>query len=389
MTKVLGVMWRFFTIVARVLASSAAVVMSLRSPHRGTTESWAPVMPDRVGPPPPGPPGELFLPEANSDSVAVIDTATNRTTRRIRLCGGARIPMVVAASPDGRKVYVDNYGHTPPIITVIDRVRGTERNIEVSSLPVGAFLSADRREIFLPERDFIVEVLDIATDRIVRRFHYPDVPVAALPGPDGLMYVGLASGMVMGVDPRSGAIVRPPRFVGGIFPFWYSFTADGRKMYVDAINAIGVVDLRKWRLVKRIHTARDGRYSLLNPGPFTSTVSPDGSKLYVTMFGRQNVLVIDTDTDRVLREIPTLGNTTAVVFSDDGTRGYISDLGPSSLRYPTPIGEMVLFAKMVQSCTLGRGQLVVFDPRSDTVLGQIPTGRAPAAPVWLPPLAGG
>ncbi|GAA1003093.1 hypothetical protein GCM10009551_077510 [Nocardiopsis tropica] len=361
------------------------LAVSLLAPPAATPAA-PPVVSGKEGLPPAGPPGELWLPEVDSERIAVIDTFTNRVTRYIPMKDGAAKPAVTAITPGGKKIFMDNFGQIPPTVTVINRETGVDRTVPVLSTPLGAFTSADGTEIYLPEQGFTVEVMDAKTEKVVRRFHYPDVPVGAIAGPDGLMYVGFSTGFLAGIDPKTGAVVKPPIFTGGVSPFWYTFTNDGSKAYVDTVNSIGVIDMKSWRLVKTINTSEDGKYSPANPGAFTSTLSPDGRKLYVTMFGRPNVLVIDTRTDAVIREIPTVGYTPSIIFSDDGTRGYISDLGPTSLGHPTPIGEAAVFAKLVLFGTLGEGSLVVIDPRSDDVLGRIPTGRGPGIPAWVPPL---
>lgn len=349
----------------------------------GSLEGTATAGPTGITAPPAGPEGELFVPEVNEDRIAVIDTATNAVKQYIPMKDGAKRPGVMAKTPDGTKLYSDNFGQVPPTVTVIDREKGTDTTIPVFSTPVGIFASADGTEMYLPEEGFTVQVIDVATDTIVRTFRYPDIPVASIPGPDGNLYLGFNTGFVAPVDPKTGAFVRPPLHMGGISPFWYTFSKDGSKLYVDVINKISVVDVASWRVVKTIDTAPDGRYDLTNPGAFTSTLSPDGSKLYVTLFGRPGVLVIDTATDTIIRELPVAGDTPSVIFSEDGTRGYISDLTTTR---PTPVGEIFHFAELVLFSTVGPARLDVFDPRTDEMLGQIPVGRGVGVPEWVPPL---
>ncbi|MTJ64960.1 YncE family protein [Nocardia seriolae] len=267
----------------------------------------------------------------------------------------------------------------------------------MQSPPLGIFTSNDGKEIFLPEVGFVIEVLDVATDTIVRRFPYPDlaagrhpeIPAGAIQGPDGLLYVGfMQSGMIEAIDPISGKVVRPPLIVGGFGTFWYSFSKDGSKLYANSINTISVIDLKDWRVTKLLHTSEDSQYRLSNPGAFVSTLNPDGTKLYVTVFGGKDVLVVDTAKDEVIGRIPTTGASTSVMFSADGTRGYITDMGPSSNAYPGPILDPVLFGNLVTAGVgLTPGQVIVFDPRTDQIVGDpIPTNVGPGVPVWLPPM---
>lgn len=347
--------------------------------------------PDGAG----GPAGELYVPEVQSNTVAVIDTATDTVKERIPT-GPDTKPGVLAATPDGKKVYSGNFGFTPPSVTVIERPSNTTRSVPIESPALGIFTSNDGKEIFIPEMGFVIEVLDVATDTIVRRIRYPDlpagrhpeIPAGAIQGPDGLLYVGfMQSGMIEAIDPVSGRVVRPPLIVGGVASFWYTFSKDGSKLYVDSINSLSVIDLKEWRVTKLIQTSPDGNWSPGNPGAFVSTLSPDGRKLYVTLFGGSGVLIVDTAKDEVIGRIPTSGSSTAVMFSADGTRGYITDIGKSTDPYQGAIPEMVLFANLVTAgIGLTPGQVIVFDPRTDQLAGPpIPMDVGLGVPAWLPP----
>jgi len=336
-------------------------------------------------PAPVGPPGRLYLPEVANDTIAVIDTATAKITERIRVPFPAARPAVMAATLDGSKLYVDNFGLVPATISVIDRKSGGVKTVPVESTPLGAFTSLDGSEIYLPEVGFVVEVVSTKTDTVVRRLRFPDIPVSSISGPDGKLYVGFQSGLLGVYDPLTGAEIKRPIWSGGLGPFWFSFTADGRKLYVDTVNQIGVIDVANWMLTKTISTNTSGVYRPSDPGAFVSTLSPDGTKLYVTVFGDTGLRVLDVATDKIVKVIPTTGSTTSVMFSADGTRGYISDLGPSSAKFKGPLGEVVLFGNLVTLGLLGPGQVIVFDPKTDQTVGApIPTQAGPGVPAWVP-----
>lgn len=332
----------------------------------------------------PEPAGLLYLPEVDGDSIAVIDTQARRIVERIEVGPIARRPAVMAVAGGQRKLYCDNFGLLPATVSIIDRDAGTHRVLPVASVPLGAFTSNDGSEVFLPEAGFQIEVLDVETDKIVRRFYYPDIPVGSIMGPDDLLYVGFATGLIGAYHPTTGKVVKPPIYSGGIATFWYSFSADGRTLFTDTVNTIGVIDMDRWRLRKVIPTSRRSYWLPTDPGAFTSTLSPDGTKLYVTLFGGTGVLVVDVATERIIRTIPTAGVTTSVTFSGDGTRGYISDLGESTKRLVTPIGEAITFANLITVGALGPGQVIVFDPRTDAIVGPpIPTRPGPGCSAWV------
>lgn len=335
-----------------------------------------------------GPAGQLFIPEVDNDTVAVMDTTTNTITERIDIDAplGPSRPAVLAKTPDGSKVYTDNFSLLAPSISIIDRKTGTTRTLPVESVPLGIFTSADGKEIYIPEVGFVVEVLDVATDTIVRRLRFNDIPAGAMAGPDGLMYVGFGSGLIGAYDPITGATVKPPIWSGGLATFWYSFTHDGKKLYTDTINSIGVIDVEKWELTKTVATEENGVGGLMNPGAFTSEISPDGKKLYVTRFGKNGVMVFDTADERLLGVIPTEGDVIGMTFSGDGTRGYISDAGHTSRNIPGPIGEGITFMNLITVGFLGPGRLITFDPTDDHILDTTPTAAGPGIPAWLPDL---
>lgn len=332
--------------------------------------------------------GQLYMPEIVGNSVAVIDTATEQVTSRIPVGPIGKRPAVLAATLDGSKLYVDNFGLFPATVSVINRRSSAVKTLIVGSTPLGIFTSMDGREIYVPEVGFTVEVIDVATDRIVRKLRFPDIPAGAMSGPDGNLYVSFASGFLGVYNPQTGATIRKPIWTGGIGTFWFSFSKDGRKLYTDSISKIGVIDVASWRMVKTINTNDAGTFSIANPGAFTSTLSPDGSKLYVTRWGATGVLVLDTQTDTVINTIPTKGQTINVVFSGDGSRGYISDLGTTTTGYQGALGDLLLFFNIIGPAVgVGPGQVIVFDPLTDRQVGPaIATRGGPSCGVWLPPL---
>ncbi|MGL4305133.1 MAG: YncE family protein [Mycobacteriaceae bacterium] len=335
-----------------------------------------------------GPEGQLYIPEVANDTVAVMDTENNRMLNRIPIVAplGPSRPAVLAKSPDGKKIYTDNFGALAPSISIIDRESGDVRTLRVESVPLGIFTSGDGKEIYIPEVGFVVEVLDIETDTIVRKLRFPDSPAGAMTGPDGLMYVGFVSGLIGAYDPQTGATVKPPIWSGGLANFWYSFTRDGKKLYTDSINSLGVIDMETWTLVKTVATVPSGVGGLMNPGAFTSEISPDGTKLYVTLFGGNGVMVFSTKDEELLGIIPTEGDVIGLTFSGDGSRGYIADCGPTSRNIPGPVGEMVTFFNLITVGLLGPGKIITFDPANDEILDTAPTAGGPGVPLWLPNL---
>ncbi|AZD48530.1 YncE family protein [Pseudomonas chlororaphis] len=341
---------------------------------------------------PSGPPGELYVPEAHLNQIAVIDTACNQVIHHIPVNDipvmplGSR-PAVLVATPDGSKIYSDNFGLIPPTISVFQRSTGELKSIILSSVPLGIFMSTDGREIYIPEGNYSIEVVSTETDTIIRRLTLPDVPVGSICGRDGCLYIGYANGDIGVHDVSNGNLLRPLLATGVKLPAWYSFSADDHKLYVVGASAICVIDLRSWLVLTHVPTGSTPHPKSGDPWAFTSTLSPDGRKLYVTLLGDNGVLIIDTEFNHVIGRIDTAGSPTGVTFSDDGSRGYISDLGPSLSFLKTPVGGSVVATAWIGFGIMGSGQILVFDPASDQFIGDpIPTTPGPGISIWLPPL---
>ena len=71
----------------------------------------------------------VYIPNTNSNTISVIDTATNNITATVNV---GTTPAGVAVTPDGTKVYVANSGDNPGDVSVID----TATNTVTATVPV-------------------------------------------------------------------------------------------------------------------------------------------------------------------------------------------------------------------------------------------------------------
>ena len=72
--------------------------------------------------------------------------------------------------------------------------------MRVGSTALGIFTSQDGSEVYVPEVGFTVEVIDVKTDKVVRKLRFPDIPAGAMSGPDGNLYVAArGSGNVISI----------------------------------------------------------------------------------------------------------------------------------------------------------------------------------------------
>ncbi len=251
----------------------------------------------------------LVVISTGSNSAAFIDTATNKV-KGIAYIG--RAPHEGFFTPDGKEVWVTVRGEN--YVSVIDPATFTEtRRIETANGP-GMLLFHPQRKIafvvssFTPE----VDVVDVALHRVVKR-----IPVTS---------------------PFS--------------PF-LQFTPDHKEVWMTH------KDVGK---VTRIDTDKLAVKGVFDTGLVTNHLgfarTPNGVRAYVTVGGENVVKVYTTDDEaKLVATIPVGPLPHGIWPSDDGSRMYVG---------------------------LENGDAVdVIDTASDKVIARVPAGQAPQALVYV------
>ncbi|MGN6253590.1 MAG: beta-propeller fold lactonase family protein [Solirubrobacterales bacterium] len=257
----------------------------------------------------------------NTDSVAVIDTATNQIVGPEIPVGSG--PYNIAIAPDGKTAYELN--ESGESITVIDlqtgQVAGPE--IELGARPYVIAISPDGKTAYLTTSSGKVLVLDTQTNQVVG-----SIPVegeaSSLWGvafsPDGkTAYVANdENNTVVVIDTATRQVVGAPIPVGED-PINIAFTPDGSRAYVtnDESNDVSVIDTAARQVVATIPVGEE---------PWGVSITPDGKKAYVANYLSQNVSVIDTQTNRVVGSpIPVGEEPYETAITPDGKTLYVAN----------------------------------------------------------------
>jgi YVTN family beta-propeller protein len=221
----------------------------------------------------------------------VIDTATGQVIANI--AAGIR-PQDYAISPDGKRLYIANFGEQT--LYIADAVTNTL----IKSLPVPAPLrvavSPDYSRIYVSTTSGGVLILDPATDTVK----------GAIPGT------------------VSGSAFGP--FFGGI-----SFSVDSRRAYIAFSNGFWVVDAQTDTLLQDV--------TIPTAAGTIQQVVPtiDGTRLYAAADrtsptqGPQAVYVLDALTFSVTNQIPVGECSPQIALSSDGTKLFVSDIDAAVL----------------------------------------------------------
>ncbi|MFD7440738.1 serine/threonine-protein kinase, partial [Streptomyces sp. NPDC059909] len=187
-------------------------------------------------------------------------------------------PAGVAVSPDGRRVYVTNFSSDS--VSVIDTAtnRTVDEPIPVGNSPSGVAVSPDGRRVYVTNNDSAsVSVIDATKNRTMGNpIPVGDTPEGVAVSRDGRVYVANGkSDSVSVIDPATNRTMGNPIPVGR-FPAGVAVSPDGRRVYVTSMKpaSVSVIDTAKNRTV--------GSPIPVEKRPTGVAVSPDGHQVYVT-----------------------------------------------------------------------------------------------------------
>ncbi|MCK7621873.1 IPT/TIG domain-containing protein [Streptomyces sp. RS10V-4] len=249
--------------------------------------------------------------------------ATNEPLLAVEIPVG-HAPIMAAITPDGRHVYVTNFGSSS--VSVIDTTtRSVITTIGVTSGPWGVTVSPDGLRAYVAcfgvDR---VAVIDTATRTITASIPGLDKPLGLTVSPDGSrLYVASQGGSRVDVISTATDTVIDSVPVG-TGPRNLAVTPDGREVYVteEGANAVSVIDTAT-------HTVIATLTGFVFPRGVA--VSPDGQRIYVTEYGGNQVDVIDAATHTVVDTVTGLPIPFGLAVSHHGLLAYVARDGDDSL----------------------------------------------------------
>lgn len=258
---------------------------------------------------------------ATPDRVDFMDTNEPRTVDEI-LVGHA--PIWAAITPDGRHVYVTNFGASS--ISVIDtRTRNVITTIGVTSGPWEIAIAPDGLRAYAAcFGTDSVAVIDTATHTVTATIEGLDKPLGLTVTPDGsrLYVASLGGSRVDVISTDTDTLIASVPVSSG--PRGVAVTPDGAQVYVteESANKVEVIDTATGTVIETITGF------LLPRGV---AVSPDGQRAYVSEYGGNRLGVVDTVTHAVVATLTGLPIPFGVAVSHDGLLAYVTCDGDDSV----------------------------------------------------------
>lgn len=268
----------------------------------------------------------VYVTNAESNTVSVIDTITNEVTATINV---GKEPRGIAVSPDGSTVYVTNF--QDDTLSIIQRATNTVTDtIPVGNDPVGVAVAPDGAHVYVVnarsgEDSGTVSVVASASKTLVATIQVGKEPLEIALAPDGAQaYVtNFADNSVSVLDLTTNTT--DGRIFVGEGPNGIAVTPDGKKILVvnTGSNTGGTVSAVD-RATRKITGTLDVGFH-----PAKIVVSPDSKGAFVSNSIDESVSVIDLDEFVVTSTIPTISgggfwNPDGVALIPGGQRLYVA-----------------------------------------------------------------
>ena len=278
----------------------------------------------------------------NSDTITIIDIDTlEKQTAKIKV---GKFPEDIVFSKEGRYAVVTN--STDGTVSIIEAAsRKVVQTLSIApaglGYPFGVIFNKNNSKLFVTtggSYDKAIAVLDSRYMNQVRLAGTVSVP--GYPGrplflakdnrllvPTSPSQIGTAQLFV--IDPDSAKIKRELHMpTDKAFANDIVVSSDGRFAYVSLFALMGghggvwVVDLRSFKTATVIDTG---------DSVFGMGITPDGKFVFATNFNRNQVVVINPNTNKIITSIPVGSHPNKVAVSLDGKEAFVTNQGSTTV----------------------------------------------------------
>jgi YVTN family beta-propeller protein len=257
--------------------------------------------------------GFLYVGNAKSSNVSVIDLATGKAIKNITVGNGTHD---IKISDDQKTVYTtDIDSGTVSIVNTTSNTLIDQINTDVAVHGI-----AKLNDTLYVGDVYGGKLLVIKDNTIKDEIKVGSGPeyVEARP-PDGrILYVANLWSPISVVDLVENRVIR--NIDSGVTPHGLSFTKDGSRLFIVNMhsNTLSIIDAQRHEIIKTIPVGKNPEYVKL---------SPDERFAYVTNLGEDTVSKIDLgNLDAIKSKIPVGKGPHGIAFSDNGEIAYISNM---------------------------------------------------------------
>jgi YVTN family beta-propeller protein len=257
--------------------------------------------------------GFLYVGNAKSNNISVIDLATNKAIKNITVGSGTHD---IKISDDQQTVYTtDIDSGTVSIVNATSNRLTDQINTDLAVHGIAEF-----NDTLYVGDVYGGKLLVIKYNTIKDEIKVGSGPeyVEARPPDRKILYVANLWSPISVVDLTENRVIK--NIDSGVTPHGLSFTKDGSRLFIVNMhsNTLSVIDAQKHEIIKTIPVGKNPEYVKL---------SPDERFAYVTNLGEDTVSKIDLRNLEVIKsKIPVGEGPHGIAFSEDGEIAYISNM---------------------------------------------------------------
>jgi YVTN family beta-propeller protein len=260
--------------------------------------------------------GLIYVQNTNSNSISVIDLATNAVLRNITLDGELQN---IELSEDQQTLYITTRNRDSGTIfmlnTTINEITNERVFTQVSAQDVAFFNDTLYLSDAIGGRILVMN----SNGTLMHEINIGPRPQFVEVRPDGqVLYVTTAGGFISVVDLEENIVIK--EIDSGNISHSLSFANNGARLFVvnSENDTLSVIDSHKHEIIKTIPVGDNPRYVVLNP---------DETLAYVTNMDSNTVSLVDTQLIEVVNEIPVGNGPYGIGFSaDGGDLSYVSNM---------------------------------------------------------------
>jgi YVTN family beta-propeller protein len=257
--------------------------------------------------------GVLYVGNAKSNSISVIDLTTNKLVKNITVGSGTHD---IKISDDQQVVYTtDIDSGTVSIVNATNNMLMNQIDTSVAVHGVAIFNDTlyvgdvYGGKVLVIKNNAIKDEIKVGSGPEYVELRPPDrkvLYVANLWSPISVVDLAEEKGVIKNID-------------SGKTPHGLSFTNDGSRLFIVNMhsNTLSVIDAQKHEIIKTIPVGKNPEYVKL---------FPDESFAYITNLGEDTVSKIDLRTLEVINKIPVGKGPHGIAFSADADLAYISNM---------------------------------------------------------------
>lgn len=210
-------------------------------------------------------------------------------------------------SPDGKEIWTAQMTMGGSVLVLDAKTLATLSTIGVGDMPAEVTFSKDGKYGFVANgMSNNVSVIDPASKKVIKTIDVGKDPVGAWAGDDGVMYVDCEQGKVVtAIDSKSLTSVRTYNL--GYTPGMARTTPDGSSLWITNADD-GLVTINMTSADMKMAQVAAGR------GAHGIVFSNDGTRAYVTNQLADSLTVIDVAAQKALATIPLASKPNGLVF---------------------------------------------------------------------------